>query len=137
VGDALLVAPILDETGRRRVYLPPGGWTDWWSGERQEGPRWIEVEPDLATLPLWLRDGAAIPLAPAMDHVDQRPLDALTLRIAPFREEGSRELRIPTPDADLVVRYAYAEGRHRVDAPPGLEVQLDVVGPQIPAIDLR
>jgi alpha-D-xyloside xylohydrolase len=137
VGDALLVAPILDETGRRRVYLPQGGWTDWWSGERTEGPRWISVEADLATLPLWLRDGAAIPLGPAMDHVDQRPLDALTLRIAPFREEGSRELRIPTTDADLVVRYAYAEGGHRVDAPHGLEVTLDVVGPQIPAIERR
>jgi alpha-glucosidase (family GH31 glycosyl hydrolase) len=95
------------------------------------------VEADLATLPLWLRDGAAIPLGPAMDYVDQRPLDALTLRIAPFREEGSRELRIPTTDDDLVVRYAYAEGRHRVDAPPGLEVVLDVVGRHAPAIDLR
>jgi alpha-D-xyloside xylohydrolase len=137
VGDALLVAPILDETGRRRVYLPEGGWTDWWNGERTEGPRWISVEADLATLPLWLRDGAAIPLGPAMDHVDQRPLDALTLRIAPYREEGMRELRIPTTDADLVVSYAYAEGRHRVDAPPGLEVTLDVVGPQIPPIERR
>ena len=137
VGDALLVAPILDETGRRRVYLPEGGWTDWWTGERTEGPRWISVVADLATLPLWLRDGAAIPLGPAMDYVDQRPLDALTLRIAPFREPGSRELRIPTTNADLVVRYAYAEGRHRVEAPPDLEITLDVVGPQIPAIERR
>jgi len=137
VGDALLVAPILDETGRRRVYLPAGGWTDWWTGERTEGPRWISVVADLATLPLWLRDGAAIPLGPAMDYVDQRPLDALTLRIAPFREAGSRELRIPTTHADLVVRYAYAEGIHRVDAPPDLEITLDVVGPQIPAIERR
>jgi hypothetical protein len=40
-------------------------------------------------------------------------------------------------DADLVVRYAYAEGRHRVDAPPGLEITLDVVGPQIAAIERR
>lgn len=135
LGDALLVAPILDETGRRRVYLPQGGWTDWWSGERTAGPRWIAVEADLATLPLWLRDGAAIPLGPAMDHVDQRPMGALTLRIAPFREEGSRALRIPATDGDLVVRYAYADGRHRVDAPPGLEITLDLVGPQIPAIE--
>ncbi len=137
VGDALLVAPILDETGRRRVYLPEGGWTDWWTGERTEGPRWISVAADLATLPLWLRDGAAIPLGPVMDHVDQRPLDSLTLRIAPFRDPGSRELRIPTTDGDLVVRYACAEGRHRVDAPPELEITLDVVGPQIPAIERR
>jgi len=135
VGDALLVAPILDETGRRRVYLPEGGWSDWWSGERIEGPRWISVEADLDTLPLWLRDGAAIPLGPAMDHVDQGPLDAITLRIAPFCDEGSRELRIPTTDADLVVRYAYAEGRHRVHAPPDLAITLDVVGPQNPAIE--
>ena len=74
---------------------------------------------------------------PRSGHVDQRPLDALTLRIAPFREEGSRELRIPTTDADLVVRYACVEGRHRVDAPPGLEITLDVVGPQIPSIERR
>jgi alpha-D-xyloside xylohydrolase len=137
VGDALLVAPILNEAGHRRVYLPEGGWTDWWSGERSEGPRWIEVEADLATLPLWLRDGAVIPLGPVMDHVDQKPLDALALRIAPFREEGSRALRIPTADAEIGIRYAYARGRHRVDAPPGLEITLDVVGPQAPAIDLR
>jgi alpha-glucosidase (family GH31 glycosyl hydrolase) len=137
VGDALLVAPILNETGHRRVYLPEGGWTDWWSGERSEGPRWIEVEADLATLPLWLRDGAVIPLGPVMDHVDQKPLDALALRIAPFREQGSRTLRIPTADAEIGIRYAYEGGRHRVDAPPGLEITLDVVGPQAPAVDLR
>jgi hypothetical protein len=35
------------------------------------------------------------------------------------------------------VRYVCAAGRHRVDAPPGLEVTLDVVGPQIPAIERR
>jgi len=33
------------------------------------------------------------------------------------------------------VRYAYAEGRHRVHAPPDLEITLDVVGPQNPAIE--
>ena len=88
-------------------------------------------------LPLWMRDGALIPLAPFMDHVDQRPFDALTLRIAPFREGRSRELRIPRTGGHLIVRFAYAEGRHRVDAPPGLEVAFEVVGRQAPAIDLR
>ena len=68
-------------------------------------------------------------------------LDSTSVKVHPdgtgAQEEGSRELRIPTTDADLVVRYAYAEGRHRVDAPPDLEITLDVVGPQIPAIERR
>ena len=50
---------------------------------------------------------------------------------------GSTAVSTTIPGADLVVRYAYAEGRHRVDAPPGLEITLDAVGPQLPAIELR
>jgi alpha-glucosidase (family GH31 glycosyl hydrolase) len=135
LGDALLVAPILDETGRRRVYLPAGSWTDWWTEERTAGPRWIEVEADLSTLPLWLREGAVIPLGPVMDYVDQRPLTELTLRIAPFAGEGVRELTVPGPDGDLVVSYRAAGGRHVVTTSPGARFTLEAVGPDAPALE--
>jgi len=134
-GDALLVAPILDASGRRRVYLPDGGWTDWWSGVRSEGPRWIEVEADLATLPLWLRDGAVIPLAPEMQHVDQQPLSPLTVRIAPLRADGTRVRRIPKAEGVIVFRYRFEAWGHRNEGEGGAEIVLDVVGSQAPSVE--
>jgi alpha-D-xyloside xylohydrolase len=137
LGDALLVAPILDESDRRRVYLPAGTWTDWWTGERTTGPRWLDVEVDLATLPLWLREGAVIPLGPVMDYVDQQPQDELVLRIAPFVGDGERELRIPAPGGELRISYRAADGRHVVTTSPGARFTLEGVGRDAPALEHR
>jgi alpha-D-xyloside xylohydrolase len=80
LGSALLVAPILDDRNRRRVYLPAGAWTDWWTGEVTEGGRWIEVEAPLDTLPLWLAEGAAVALGPVQQHVGETPCDPVEVR---------------------------------------------------------
>lgn len=133
-GDALVVAPILDESDRRQVYLPEGSWTDWWTAERTEGPRWIEVAADLETLPLWLREGALVPMGPAMDHVDQAPLRELTLRMVPLRTDGARELLVPTADGEILLAYRAVDGRHEVTATAGLPITLDVVGEGAPTV---
>ena len=83
LGEHLLVAPILDATGRRRVYLPPGRWTDWWTDDQIDGPRWIRIDAPLDRLPLWIRDGGVIPLGPVTAHVGERPTDRIQLRSAP------------------------------------------------------
>ncbi len=63
-GSDLLVAPILEEGAReRRVYLPSGAtWTDAWSDEVFEGGQWLEVDAPLERIPLYLRDGATLPI---------------------------------------------------------------------------
>jgi alpha-D-xyloside xylohydrolase len=137
VGDALLAAPVLDESGRRRVYLPEGGWTDWWTGARSEGPRWLDVEAGLGTIPLWLREGAVVPLGPELDHVDPRPQLPLTLRIAPFRGDGARALAVPMADGVVHIAYRASGGRHVATVSPGAQVELEVVGPDAPAVALR
>ncbi len=131
-GDALLVAPILDETNRRRVYLPAGSWTDWWTEARTEGPCWIDVEADLETLPMWLREGAVIPMSPAMDHVDQERLRELAIRIAPLREDGMRELRVPSAQGEFLLTYLVLDGRHSLTTTSDLRITVDVVGPDAP-----
>ena len=32
-GTNLLIAPLFDESGKRKVYLPPGNWTDYQTGK--------------------------------------------------------------------------------------------------------
>jgi alpha-D-xyloside xylohydrolase len=64
LGPSLLVAPVLQPGGRADVYIPPGGWTDHFTGERHQGPGWVaHRDLPLDRLPLLVRDGDPDPLA--------------------------------------------------------------------------
>jgi hypothetical protein len=78
-----LVAPVLDPSGHRRAYFPEGIWQDWWTGEVIEGSRWLDLDMPLDQIPLWLRAGRVVPLAPLIEHVDQRRIDRLEVRLLP------------------------------------------------------
>jgi alpha-D-xyloside xylohydrolase len=82
LGDDLLVAPVADPDGRRRVYLPDGDWVHWFTGESHRGPCWVSTHSPIEHFPLYQRAGSLVPLAPVMPHVGARPIDVLTLRLA-------------------------------------------------------
>ena len=64
LGEALLVAPVLEPAARtRRALLPPGRWLELASGRLLEGETWAELEAPLGRPPLLLREGHAVPLA--------------------------------------------------------------------------
>ena len=66
LGDALLVAPVVDAGATQRtVYLPkgPAAWYDFATGQRFEAGSVHTVPAPLGTLPLFARAGAAIPVA--------------------------------------------------------------------------
>ncbi len=113
-GDSFLVAPMCSAATSRRVYLPPGMWTDWWSGKRIEGGAWIEVEADLETLPLFVREGALIPMGPIMNYVDEKPTGELTLVVSLFEGSGHSRFRVPVNGAWVPVTYVAAKGKHTV-----------------------
>ncbi|THA56737.1 glycosyl hydrolase [Streptomyces sp. A0958] len=63
LGDALLVAPVLEPGVRERaVRLPPGRWYDTVSGAVYEGPGQVVVEAPLSRVPVLARAGAVIPV---------------------------------------------------------------------------
>jgi hypothetical protein len=80
-----------------RADLPAGTWTGWWTRRRAHGPRWPPAEQGLDTMPLFLREGAVVPLGPVVRRDGERPTDALTVVAAP--------------------------GRGEPDAPPGVELR--------------
>jgi alpha-glucosidase/alpha-D-xyloside xylohydrolase len=83
-GRDLLVAPVVEKGAKsRRLYLPAGAWHDWWTGEKFTGPRWIERPVDLATLPLYVRAGAIIPLDPVRQFTSQPVTEPTRLRVHP------------------------------------------------------
>jgi len=83
-GRDLLVAPVIEKGAKvRRVYLPEGNWFDWWTGRKVEGKRWIDRPVDLATLPLYARAGAIVPLDPVRQFTAQTVAGPTTLRVHP------------------------------------------------------
>lgn len=94
VGDALLVAPILHGEGQgletiragvkmweRPVVLPPGWWFDLNRGEWIEGGRAKMYAAALDELPLFARDGAALPFYPGPLRNSLVDLSAIELHL--------------------------------------------------------
>jgi alpha-D-xyloside xylohydrolase len=60
----LLVAPVTEAGARERdVYLPAGAdWRDAWTGRVHPGGRTVLTDAPLDRIPLYLRDGAELPI---------------------------------------------------------------------------
>jgi alpha-glucosidase (family GH31 glycosyl hydrolase) len=83
-GRDLLIAPVVEKgAASRRLYLPAGEWFDWWTGEKLSGSRWIQRPVDLATMPIYVRAGAIIPLDPVRQYTAQTVSEPTTLTIYP------------------------------------------------------
>jgi alpha-glucosidase len=83
-GSELLVAPALYEGQiNRTVYFPPGRWFDWDTGvEYSGGRKWVVAAPQ-NRIPVAVRAGAIIPMAPDMKNTSEKPWDPLTLEVFP------------------------------------------------------
>ena len=110
-GDDLLVAPVTREGATAwPVYLPRGGWFDFWTGERHQGPGGVTLAAPLERLPLLVRAGAILPLGPVVQHTGERPLDDVTLQIYP---EGASRFELYEDDGRT---NAYRRGQYALTA---------------------
>ncbi|AEM85210.1 glycoside hydrolase family 31 protein [Streptomyces violaceusniger] len=63
LGDALLVAPVLEEGTRRRpVRLPRGRWYDTVTGRAYDGPGKVVLDAPLSGIPVLARAGSVVPV---------------------------------------------------------------------------
>jgi len=88
-GRDILVAPVTERSATsRNLYLPRGDWYDFWTEERLEGGREVLRPVDLATVPLYVRAGAVLPMGPIKQYAAEKidPLFAITLYPGPAGE---------------------------------------------------
>jgi alpha-D-xyloside xylohydrolase len=83
-GPYLLVAPITTpSTSERDVYLPDGLWYDFWTGKLYGGGRYVRAEAPLERIPVFVRAGAVLPLAPYGLKSASERVDSYELRVYP------------------------------------------------------
>lgn len=82
LGDALLVAPVIEPAkDRRMVYLPAGHWYHWWTNTRYEGQNFYIVEAPPAQPPLFAKGGTVVPLQEILQYVGEKPIRETELHI--------------------------------------------------------
>ncbi len=140
LGRDLLIAPVYRSQAasrgwRRDIHLPQGRWIDYWDGRQlQAGApgRQIDRQVELATLPLFVRAGAILPMYPAMLFDGEKPLDEVTFDLYPqgesqytlYEDDGhTRRYAQGESSEQMVTMQAPAQGagevRVRIDAVKG------------------
>ena len=107
-GPALMVAPVYEYGARRRaVYFPAGcGWYDFYTGRHVEGGQQQTVDAPYERIPLYVREGAILPVGPDMQYSDERPADVITLYVY-AGQDGSFTLY-----EDEGANYNYEKGQY-------------------------
>jgi alpha-glucosidase (family GH31 glycosyl hydrolase) len=80
-GAQMLVAPVLDASGRRTVWLPPGDWRDFFTGRHFQGDNTFTAQYAVDETPVFVREGAVIPEQSAGESSEAKPGGALILTV--------------------------------------------------------
>ena len=102
LGSDLLIAapPFPDELSSYQAEFPTAVWYNYWTGEKVSAPPpapppdpalppapsslvplTTDIRPELATLPVFARGGAIIPISPLVQSTNETPQGPLTLRV--------------------------------------------------------
>jgi alpha-glucosidase (family GH31 glycosyl hydrolase) len=121
LGKNILVAPVLEAANGSRwqsdeapatlriLWVPPGDWIDAWTGQTVSGPTLLTNTVPLDKIPVYIRAGAVLPLAPQMQFTSEKPWNPITLDLYP----RAGETNTATLYEDDTKTTAYQHGEFR------------------------
>ncbi len=71
------------QINKRDLWLPPGTWVDCWTGKKVTGPKTLTRSTPVREMPLYVKAGTIVTLAPDMQYTEEKPWDNITLDIYP------------------------------------------------------
>jgi alpha-glucosidase (family GH31 glycosyl hydrolase) len=136
VGDAFLVAPLLDGSGARDVVLPSGSrWYDWWddSMPAMDGGTTVhrDYKAESKKIPLFLKEGSIVPLDgwPAGSGVDATLGAAIGLPAS----GGALEVLV-TPGANASFSLHEADGTAMLSVSGNAPITVSATGESRPIL---
>jgi len=109
LGKELLIAPLWsDTTLSRQIYLPKGEWFDFFDGTKYQGGKTINYDAPIDKVPILVKAGAIIPMAPAGQRFMDEKKSPLTIRIYP---KGTSRFQLYEDDG---ATYDYQKGLYAV-----------------------
>ena len=71
LGDQLMIVPVESYKDYVNVWLPPGNWYNFWTGEKYAGNREIVLDCPIWKLPVLVKAGSIIPMQKLTQNLDQ------------------------------------------------------------------
>jgi alpha-D-xyloside xylohydrolase len=96
-GTDLMVAPLFSKANSRRIYLPPGKWIDYQSGQVYPGTAWHEITAGEVPIIVLVKDGAVIPHIGVARSTADMDWSQIELRV--FSTDGSAVSGLFAPPA--------------------------------------
>jgi alpha-glucosidase/alpha-D-xyloside xylohydrolase len=125
-GRDLLIAPVFEKGATSRsVYLPAGAWYDWWTNAKESGGRTVRREVDLATMPIYVRAGAIVPVDPVRQYVAEPIAEPTTIRVyrgadggfTLYDDDGNSQQYLTGKGS--WTRFGWNDGARRLTIEPG------------------
>ena len=100
MGDAFLVAPIFNDKGIAKYYLPEGTWTNYLTGERATGGIWRTENHDYLSIPLWVKENSIV--ATGIEHETVNYTFAGNLELKVFELKDKAETIVYQAEKEVV-----------------------------------
>ncbi|MEO7311217.1 MAG: TIM-barrel domain-containing protein, partial [Chitinophagaceae bacterium] len=92
-GDALLVAPVLEKNATtRKLYLPDGGWYNYFTMQKITGRQWINEALAIHHIPVFVKAGSFIPTIATIQNTTQYHKSNLKVTYFPDERPSQYEL---------------------------------------------
>ena len=96
-GSDILVAPLFESISERDVYLPPGQWIDYQTGQSYQGG-WHKIKPGKMPIVMLVREGAVIPHIKVAQSTDQ--MDWTNIELVAFANNNTAKGLVYLPDGE-------------------------------------
>ncbi|GDX48838.1 alpha-glucosidase [Bacteroidota bacterium] len=80
-GPSILIAPVPSTQMISKIYLPEGGWYDFFTDKYYEGGKEILIETGKDKIPIFVKQGAIVPIQRAVSQANGDPGDTLEIHI--------------------------------------------------------
>ncbi|AXP80099.1 Alpha-xylosidase [Mariniflexile rhizosphaerae] len=82
-GPSIMVNPVYNyEARNRKVYFPKtSNWFNFYTGEFIKGGQTLTVDAPYEQIPLYIREGAIIPVGPEIQYTDEKPANHIILYV--------------------------------------------------------
>jgi len=105
----LLVSPVLRQDNQKQIYLPEGIWYSFNSTTVHKGPVAISGTASVGDVPVFVRPGGIVPLAPVIQYTGALPGGALQVHV--YGGADSQEPFVLVEDDGETMGYARGEVR--------------------------
>ncbi|PIB29508.1 hypothetical protein BFP77_05865 [Maribacter sp. 4U21] len=86
-GESLLVCNVTNYKQRtKEIYLPKGGWYNFWTGEKIMKSGTVEVNTPLNEIPLFVKAGSILPMGPKIQYATQKTDEPVQIKIYPGKD---------------------------------------------------